>query len=245
MLIDVAELRDFYNTGLGLTVRRIVGHRIRARWRPKPDSVVMGLGFASPYLKTFVSESTRVGALMPEGQGALVWPSDGPVRAVLVEEDCLPLPDNSVDRMLLVHCLEVATRAEVMMREIWRVLSPEGSLFVIVPNRRGVWARLDTTPFGVGRPFSRSQLEKLLINSMFRPVDWTGALHIPPFDRKIVLKSALAMERLGSAVSPAFAGLMMVEARKEMTAPIIKPARKQSLRGLVQVPGGGRLVLNK
>ena len=34
MHVDVADLRDFYKSGLGQMVRRIVGHRIRARWSP-------------------------------------------------------------------------------------------------------------------------------------------------------------------------------------------------------------------
>ena len=244
MHVDVADLRDFYKSGLGQMVRRIVGHRIRARWRPMRGGVMIGLGFATPYLGGFCGEATRVGALMPAGQGALVWPANGPARAALVEEDRLPLPDNSVDRLLVVHCLEVAGRTDLMLREIWRVLAPEGRLLIVVPNRRGVWARLDTTPFGVGRPFSKSQMERLLTGAMFTPVDWTGALYVPPFDRRILMRSALAMERLGSRISPAFAGLLMVEARKEMTAQIGKPVRATALRDLVQAHGA-RLVQNK
>lgn len=237
MHVDVADLRDFYSSGLGQMVRRILGHRVRARWRPTQGGVTIGLGFAAPYLKAYCSEGSRVGALMPESQGAMVWPGDGPVRTALVEEDRLPLRDNSVDRLLMVHCLEVARHSEAMLRETWRVLAPEGRLLIIVPNRRGVWARLDTTPFGVGRPFSRSQLERLLTGAMFTPIDWTGALYVPPFDRRIVMRSALAMERIGSRLSPAFAGLTMVEARKEITAQIGKPVRAKALRDLVHAPG--------
>jgi SAM-dependent methyltransferase len=245
MHVDVADLRDFYKSGLGQMVRRIVGHRIRARWRPTPGGVVIGLGFASPYLGAFCGEAARVGAFMPEAQGALIWPSVGPARTVLVEEERLPLPDNSVDRVLVVHCLEVAARSEAMLREIWRVLGPEGRLLIVVPNRRGVWARLDTTPFGVGRPYSRSQLERLLTGAMFTPIDCDGALYVPPFNRRLLMRSAVAMERVGSRISPAFAGLLMMEARKETSAPVGKPVRAKALRDLVTAPSGGRLVLNK
>ena len=247
MHVDVADLRDFYKSSLGQMVRRIVGHRIRARWRPMRGGTMIGLGFASPYLGGFCGEATRVGALMPEGQGALVWPADGPVRTLLVDEERLPLPDNSVDRLLVVHCLEVAARTDLMLREIWRVLAPEGRLLIVVPNRRGVWARLDTTPFGVGRPWSRTPMERVRSRARFTPVDWTGALYVPPFDRKILMRSALAMERFGSRISPVFAGLLMVEARKEMTAQIGKPVRATPLRDFVRgrQPAGVRPVLNK
>ena len=45
-----------------------------------------------------------------------------------------------------------------MLREIWRVMASGGQLLAVVPNRRGLWARMDTTPFGHGRPYSRSQI---------------------------------------------------------------------------------------
>lgn len=245
MHVDVADLRDFYRSGVGQMVRRIVGNRVRARWRPTPGSVIIGLGFASPYLGAYCGDAARVGAFMPEAQGALIWPSSGPARSVLVEEERLPLPDNSVDRMLLVHCLEVAARSDVMLREVWRVLGPEGRLLIVVPNRRGVWARLDTTPFGVGRPFSRSQLERLLTAAMFTPIDCDGALYVPPFNRRLMMRSAVAMERIGARITPAFAGLLIMEARKRMSAPMGKPVRATALRDLVTAPSGGRLALNK
>ena len=37
-----------------------------------------------------------------------------------------------------------------------------GKLVIVTPNRRGLWARFEHTPFGTGRPFSRGQLTELL-----------------------------------------------------------------------------------
>ncbi len=222
MHIDVADLTAFYATPLGQTARRLLGHRIRARWRTVAGCTVAGLGFAAPYLGAYRDEAARVGALMPAGQGALIWPRAGDKLCVLVDETHLPLPDNSVDRLLVMHCMEVAERVGPLLRELWRVLSPEGRIILTVPNRRGVWARLDTTPFGQGRPFSRGQLEGLLRNALFTPVEWIYALHMPPFDRSIVLRSATAWERVGARLSPAFAGVIMVEATKELIAPVGK-----------------------
>lgn len=76
---------------------------------------------------------------------------------------------------------------------------------------------------------------------MFTMVDCDRALYAPPLDRRIVLKSALAMERLGARISPAFAGVLIVEARKETSAMIGKPQRSSVLRDLVGAPRG-RLV---
>jgi SAM-dependent methyltransferase len=216
---DAADLRDFYKSPLGLVVRRALHNRIAAHWQGRQSGTMLGLGFATPFLGRYRRDVTRLGALMPASQGALVWPSEGPVRSVLVEEDQLPIPDNCVDRLLAVHCLENSERVQPLLREMWRVLAPQGRLLLIVPNRRGVWARLDTTPFGQGRPYSRSQLEKLLVESLFTPIAWSGALYFPPFDRQVLRRSAPAFERAGNRMSAAFAGVTLVEAKKEIMAP--------------------------
>jgi SAM-dependent methyltransferase len=236
---DVRQLLDFYASPLGGMARRILVHRIRARWRRCASKTLMGLGFATPYLGSFRGEAGRLGALMPSTQGAVVWPSTGDVHAVVVEEDDLPLPDNSVDLMLVVHCLETSDQGHALLREIWRVLAPEGRLMIIVPNRRGVWARLDVTPFGYGRPYSQPQLERLLVETLFTPVDWGAALHLPPIDNALVLRSAMTLERVGARLTPAFAGVLIVEARKELASPLLEPRRVRRLTELVpqRMPG--------
>jgi hypothetical protein len=110
-------------------------------------------------------------------------------------------------------------------------------MILVVPNRRGVWARLDKTPFGQGRPYSRAQLEALLLEALFSPSDWGGALWVPPIDMRFLLRSATAWERVGAATSPAFCGVIILEARKELMAPIGKPAKARALRDFVTIGG--------
>lgn len=240
MHVDVVELRDFYARPLGAIVRRLLAGRIRARWRSVHGECVIGLGFAAPYLGLFRGEASRIGALMPANQGALVWPSKGPVLTVMAEEALLPLADASVDRLIGAHCLEVTERTGALLREMWRVLTPEGRLLLIVPNRRGIWARMDTTPFGSGLPYSRAQLERLLRDALFTPLDWTTALHMPPLDRQWLVRWATAFERVGARLWPHFAGVIIVEARKELMGAIPKaaPARRRerlaTVRGLFE-----------
>src|SRR5664279_2649525 len=100
-----------------------------------------------------------------------------PALSALVDENELPLPDNAVDRVLLVHALEMTHDPAVLLREAWRVLAAGGRLLVVVPNRRGLWARMDTTPFGHGRPYSRSQINQLLRETWFTPTGWSEALY--------------------------------------------------------------------
>lgn len=233
MSIDVCDLRDFYATPLGQVARRLVAGRIRSRWRKLHGGTLIGVGYATPYLGQFRGEATRIGALMPMTQGALVWPSDGPKSSALVDGEDLPLADNSVDNLIVAHGLEMADRVQPFLRELWRVMAPEGRLLMVVPNRRGIWARTEMTPFGHGRPYSRSQLEGILKGAMFTPVGWTSALYMPPISRNMLLRTALAWERMGARVTTGFAGVIIVEAAKELTAPIAKAKKVRQLAVLV------------
>jgi len=225
MTLDVVDLREFYGRPLGSAVRRLLTRRIRSRWRNVEGATLMGLGFAAPYIGMFRGEAKAIGALMPATQGAVVRTAGDTVQGVLVEEAMLPLSDASIDRLLAVHCLEAAERTGPLLREIWRVLRPEGRLLLVVPNRRGVWTRLDITPFGHGRPYSRGQLERLLNDAMFTPLEWTSALFMPPIDRPWVVRWSTVFERLGARLWPGFAGVMIVEARKELMGTIPAPAK--------------------
>jgi SAM-dependent methyltransferase len=220
MSLDVIDLRNFYGSRLGGVVRRLVGVKVRSRWADVSGLRVAGIGFAAPYLSVFREEAERVIALMPATQGVLEWPPGGPFAAALVEETELPLPDASIDRALVVHLLEEADSSIETLREIWRILAPGGTMLLVAPNRRGVWARSDATPFGHGRPFSRSQLTQLLRDALFSPIGWSEALFVPPVRRGWVLRSAVFWERLGARLPLPFAGVHIVEASKQVFRPI-------------------------
>jgi SAM-dependent methyltransferase len=228
MSIDVVDLRNFYAQRLGTVARRFVGRGIRERWSNVQNLRVVGVGYPTPYLGLFRGEAERTLAFMPAAQGVVRWPSALPALAALVDEHELPLPDASVDRVLLVHALEMTNDAPAMLREVWRVLAGGGRLLAVVPNRRGVWARVDTTPFGHGRPYSRPQIMHLLRETWFTPTSWNEALYMPPIAHGWFLRAAAAWERTGATISAPFAGVHIVEATKQVYRAI--PARREKKR---------------
>ena len=176
---DVVDLRDFYDSRLGQVTRHLIRRRVaRPVARSRAASRCWASGYATPYLRQYRDEAERVLAIMPAGQGVLAWPPEGPNAVALAEETELPLPDMSVDRVLLVHGLECGEQVRDMLREVWRVMSGSGRLLIVVPNRRGIWARTDRTPFGQGLPYSPPQLSRLLRDNLFTPVQSRpGAVH--------------------------------------------------------------------
>src|SRR4029079_8463427 len=194
MSLDVVDLRNFYAQPLGTVARRFVSRGIRTRWPDTRGQRIAGLGYATPYLGLFREEAERCLALMPAAQGVVKWPSARPTLTALVEELDLPLTDAAVDRVLLVHGLEMAHDPFALLREVWRVLAAGGQLLAVVPNRRGLWARMDNTPFGHGRAYLRSEITHLLRDAWFTPVAWGEALYVPPIPRGWFLRSAMAWE---------------------------------------------------
>jgi SAM-dependent methyltransferase len=242
MSIDIVDLRSFYATPLGEVTRDLLLTAIRNRWDNLSGMVVMGLGYATPYLGPFRDEAIRSVAFMPAGQGVVNWPSSGLSSSALVDADQLPLRDGSVDRIILAHALEMAHSPAELMSEMWRVLSPGGRIIAIAPNRAGLWARMDVTPFGHGQPFSRGQLMGLMRQALFTPVHWGEALYVPPVRRRLLLKTAKGWDRFGRTLGLPFAGVHVIEATKQVFHPI---AVRKTSRALVEgqpvlVPSGFR-----
>src|SRR6476660_353484 len=215
MAADVVDLRDFYRSALGQVARRMIRRAVQRVWPDLHGMRLLGLGYATPFLSALSGETERTIAVMPASLGVLGWPPEGPNVVALADEGELPFADYSIDRVLLVHALETTEEAGPMLKEIWRVLAGGGRVLVIAPNRRGIWARLDRTPFGSGRPYTMSQLSRLLRDEQFTPVGTGTALFIPPARKRMILRSAAAWERIGKRWFPTFAGVVLVEATKQ------------------------------
>lgn len=241
MIADVVDLRDFYATRPGRAARAAIRGRLREIWPDLSGQRVAGIGYAVPYLRAWSGEAERVLALMPAGQGVLRWPPGEPNRAALIDEAALPLPDNALDRVLLVHALEHAEQLRPMLREVWRVLSGSGRALFVVPNRRGIWAHVDSTPFGHGQPYSAGQLTRLLRDNLFTPTVTAGALFGLPFGPRLLPGSAKAWERIGRRAFERFAGVVIVEATKSLYMPDALRQRRRLLAPRPALAAGWRV----
>lgn len=232
---DVVDLREFYLSPLGQTVRRILRARLSRIWPNPGNERILALGYGTPVLRPWLG-SARLIALMPAAQGVAYWPREGPNVSALVDMDSLPLPDDSIDRVILMHAIESTSELHGLLREIWRVLKSGGRMLAAVPNRRGLWAHSDRTPFGTGQPYSAFQIKDTLRDHGFLVDRMFRALYLPPSQSRFLLPLADFLEKYGEIVCPGFGGLLLMEAGKQVYAPLAAKKKLSPHRLVLPLP---------
>lgn len=229
MFQDVTELASFYASPLGKITTRLIRSQIRTLWPSVKNMDVVGIGYTPPFLEPFRNEAAHTIAIMPTLQGVMRWPrykdhdKDQYGRykgnlSSLAQETHLPLKEGSIDRIILAHCLEHTDHSKHMLREAWRSLAPGGRVLIIVPSRLGPWCRSESTPFGHGKPFSTDQIKQMLAKNMLSPTRSTSALYFPPFKSRTMVTALASLETTGRRWWSQFAGVLIIEAEKQIYA---------------------------
>ncbi len=239
MHLDVLDLRQFYyRTRLGRIAQKAVRDRLLALWPDLTGQTVVGFGFAVPLLRPYLPQARRVIGLMPAEQGVMPWPSGMDNVSVLCREHLWPLQNGMADRVVCLHGLETSEHPAAVLDECARVLGPGGKALFVVPNRSGLWARRDATPFGFGRPYSLGQLESQIKQHDFVPERHAAALFAPPSEKRFWLKSAELLERAGAKLSSYYAGgVIILEVSKQTPAPT-RPGLAERVRRPLRVLEG-------
>ena len=210
---------------------------------------VLGIGYATPYLGLFRDEAERCLAFMPAAQGVVKWPTARPALAALVDELELPLPDAAVDRVLLVHALEMSHESDGAAA---RGLAGAGRRRAAAGGGAEPARTVGAHGHDAVRP--RPALFALADHAaaardLVHAGGWGEALYVPPIQRGWFLRSAVAWERTGATLSAPFAGVHIVEATKQVyradpgaagkarLVPALEPALAPSPSTTVRHPG--------
>jgi SAM-dependent methyltransferase len=233
----VVRLEQFYASKRGRATKTMVARRLHALWPHLEGLDVLSYGYGLHYLEEYEKGAHSVIYAMPGGQGAACHLSRRGNSSVLVPEDVMPFPPVSFDRVLIAHGFEESPDLQTLLSELWRVMKPEGRIVIMAASRTGLWARSDKTPFGAGRPFSRSQLSNALKKAQFVPLVRAGALYTPPLNSFCGPRMTITLEKFGETVCPGFSGLVLVEAVKRLYAGHERRMPKRVLRPSFAGPG--------
>jgi SAM-dependent methyltransferase len=222
---DEASAETFYATPRGQAAAAAISQRLSALWPDLRAMSVLGLGYPAPFLLNWQAQAYRC----LNATSAQHAPS--PRGSCSVDAMRLPFPDLAFDRILVIHGVEPYGHDERLLRELWRVLKDDGRLLVVAPNRMGLWAHVDSTPFGQGQPYSQGQIDRLLASGMFRPERRDCALFTPPTHLNLLLRLARFWETIGHMLVPQLAGVTLTEAVKDVYAAV--PAHAVARRRVV------------
>jgi SAM-dependent methyltransferase len=192
------------------------------------------IGVTESFRDAMASSRIRHRILMPCEQ-----PSGHGGREIVGLPSRLPLASDSIDALLLPHTLDFSPDPHAVLREVERVLIPEGRVIVLGFNALsawGLWSLLRGSGTQVpwcGRFRTAYQIE-----------DWLSVLgfdielreHImfrPPF-RRALGPSCAAFDTLGGRLWPILGGVYLIRAVKRVaTLTPLRPAwgRRSLLRG--------------
>ena len=245
MSMDVAEIESFYQRAEGMFVAGLLHQDLEllqtiwtekdAHQRAPIDKIAVGFPFS-------LLESHHLPAvLMPAETGALAWGGTEGIAVASIDSAAWPLATEMCDRMIILHALELVRDPQGFLDEAWRCLRGSGELVLIVPHRRGFWARSDKTPFGQGRPFSRRQIRRQLDQAGFEVAELKPSLFIPAFGLGLPNGVRHKVNRLGRYIWPMFGGVLIIRAIKKLYSPHqqTNPALRHRVRQfIVRQPAG-------
>ncbi|MCL1886670.1 MAG: class I SAM-dependent methyltransferase [Betaproteobacteria bacterium] len=156
--------------------------------------------------------------------------------SVLHRFEELPFASQSIDLVILPHVLEFAESPHQILREVERVLIPEGKLIISGFNPASLWGMRQAFGKITGNHFLPQYAEFI---SLSRIKDWLKLLdletnyghfgcYIPPFKTKKWQNRFSFMEKTGERWWPYFGAIYMVQAIKRVHGMhVINPAAKK------------------
>jgi SAM-dependent methyltransferase len=241
---DIISLRQFYSSALGRKVKKRLRQLVVDYWPERNEETIIGLGYATPLMRVLERAGggyTKLAAAMPAQQGAIYWPVHSDNRSFLADELSLPLSDNSVHRLVVLHAFEYCAEPEKLLEECYRVLVAGGRMILVVPNRRGLWQGMGDTPYAQGTPYRVSHLKHLMNEAEFTLREVRTALFTLPISHPVLLRAWEVWERLFGLVFWGLGGVVVMEVEKQIYAaipePVLKKAKRQGWVGEVAPAG--------
>lgn len=150
-------------------------------------------------------------------------PCPGEGNQVVAQPEQLPVISDYIDAVILPHTLDFSADPRQVLREVERVLIPEGKVVITGFNPWSLWGLWRAMPGASrrlpwrGHFLSFSQVEDWLSLLGFDVEEARTLLFRPPWKRPFLMRQALVMERLGSRLWPWLAGVYIIVASKRVS----------------------------
>jgi SAM-dependent methyltransferase len=149
------------------------------------------------------------------------WPTEAlrNRETFLTNYEALPFADASLDLLVLPHTLELSFDPHATLREVARVLVPEGRVVILGFNPNSLWGLQKNARHGppeVGDYIGHWRLRDWLRLLSFEVQDAQFGCYRPAMKSERWLQRMTWMDALGSRSWPIFGGIYMVSAIKRV-----------------------------
>jgi len=156
----------------------------------------------------------------------------------------LPIQSDSIDVVVLPHTLEFSLTPHAILREVDRVLVPEGHLVMMVFNPRSSWmfwrwslGWRGRVPW-CGRFFSTTRIRDWMALLGFDVVDIRGYFYRPPLQNSRFMERIRLSERIGKRCWPFLGAANLIVAKKRVTTLTpIRPRWRAQTNPVAASPG--------
>ncbi|RJG01502.1 class I SAM-dependent methyltransferase [Noviherbaspirillum sedimenti] len=214
---------------LGSWLQTPLGSYVRAWEQTRLDALTSDIfGFNALQVGMPQIDALRANRMPNKWLSDIRVPVDGdearPPVVVVHDFAELPFASQSLDLVILPHVLEFATEPHQVLREVERVLIPEGQVIICGFNPASMWGARQVTGRLSGANFLPQHAEFI---SMPRIKDWMKLLDLgvnrgyfgcyaPPFRREKWLNRFSFMEAAGERWWPYLGAVYMVQAIKRV-----------------------------
>ena len=219
MYLDILNYQKFYLSAIGKFLAKRIENKLKKYCYLYDNQNIGCFGYANPYLSFLKEYNLSISYCYSKRMGI----SDEAVlkgKKILIDEERIPFQDSFFDHAFLIHYLENNHNTKLSLREIWRSLSPEGKLYIIIPNKKSSWYLSDKSPFSSGNGFSKKQISQLLEESFFDIQSIERLIYFPNLNTKFINHDLI--EKFGSILFKYFNGVYFCVVKKRIYANIKK-----------------------
>jgi SAM-dependent methyltransferase len=162
---------------------------------------------------------------------------------LMSSNEALPFDESSVDFLIAPHILEQMAEPYEFLKEIYRVLVPEGLLIVTGFNPTSLWGLKRLLSFDINYPWntkfiSLSKVKEWLSIVGLKMVEAKMGCYVPPIQQSSWLRKIQVMEKIGDRWWPMLGGFyfLVIQKRVHGVMPIRQPWRKRLIKTPIYSP---------
>lgn len=137
------------------------------------------------------------------------------------QPNALPFQPDSIDVVLMPHVLDYLTQPEHILKSVYDVLLPEGTVIILGINPMSLWglAKMcvsNSLVYRRAQLHTKSRVIRLLKAQGFQIIKRKTTCFRWPSSTEKALKRNVIMEPFGQLITPTFGGVYMIVARKRV-----------------------------